>query len=176
MYLPLLDMTFMNSSYSTTQTASRTVAYHIRDVNNSLGCIIYSHPGLVEVIAREKGENASTISTAKKNTYMKTVKDRMMAMHFLMGADKIIYDDTITSYKNMYLMNKRNNYPATLHNAFVLMKGWTTTVNQSHHKVGVAFNTMGHDGENTHGEVNIAKGKEKYNGQCALDVGAITTL
>ena len=99
-------------------------------MNNSLGCSIYSHPGLVEVIAREKGENDSTISTAKKNTYMNTGKDRMMAMHFLMGANKIRYDDTITSYKNMYLMNKRNNYPATLHNAFVLMKGWKTTVNQ----------------------------------------------
>ena len=55
-------------------------------------------------------------------------------------------------------MNKRNNYPATLHDAFVLMKVCTTTVNQPHHKVGVVFNTMGHDGNNTHGEVNIAKG------------------
>ena len=99
----------------------------MRDVKNSLGCSIYSHLGLTKVIAREKGENASTISTAKKNTYMKIGKDHMMAMHFLMGADKIKYDDTITSYKNMYLMNKRNNYPATLHYAFVLMKGWTTT-------------------------------------------------
>ena len=89
----------------------------IRDVNNSLGCSIYSHTGLIKVIACEKGENASTISTAKNNTYMKIGKDRMMAMHFLMGSDKIKYDDTITSYKNMYLMNKRNNYPATLHNA-----------------------------------------------------------
>ena len=61
-------------------------------------------------------------------------------------------------------MNKRNNYPATLHNAFVIMKGWTTTVNQSHHKVWVAFNTMGHDRNNTHGKVNMAKGQEKYNG------------
>ena len=61
---------------------------------------------------------------------MKIGKDRMMAMYFLMGADKIKYDDTITSYKNIYLMNKRNNYPATLHNALVLMKGWKTTVNQ----------------------------------------------
>ena len=130
----------------------------MRDVNNSLGCSIYSHPGLIKVIAREKGENASALSSAKKNTYMKIGKDRMMAIHFLMGADKIKYDDTITSYKNIYLMNKRNNYPATLHNVFILMKGWTTTVNQSHHKVGVTFNTMGHDGNNTHGEVNIAKG------------------
>ena len=64
----------------------------------------------------------------------------------------------------MYLMNKGNNYPATLHDAFVLMKLWTTTVNQSHHNVGVAFNTMGHDGNNTHEEVNITKGQEKYNG------------
>ena len=91
-------------------------------------------------------------------------KDRMMAIHFLMGADKIRYDDTIMSYKNMYLMNKRNNYPATLHDAIVLMKVWTTTVNQSHHKVGVALKTMGHYGNNTHGEVNIAKGQERYNG------------
>ena len=102
----------------------------MRDVNNSLGCSIYSHPGLIEVIACEKGDNASTLSTEKKNTYMKIGKDRMMAMHFLMVADKIKYDDTITSYKNIYLMNKRNNYPATLHNAFVRMKGWKTTVNQ----------------------------------------------
>ena len=115
----------------------------MRDVNNSLGCSIYSHPGLIEVTAHEKGENASTLSSEKKNAYMKIGKDRMMAMHFLMGADKIKYDDIITSYKNMYLMNKRKNYPETLHDAFVLMKGWATTVNQSYHKVGVAFNTMG---------------------------------
>ena len=114
----------------------------MRDMNNSLGCSIYNNPGLIDVIAREKGGNASTISTATKITYMNIGKDRMMAMHFLMGADKIRYDDTITSYKNMYLMNKRNNYPATLHDAFVLMKGWTTTVNQPHHKAGIAFNTM----------------------------------
>ena len=88
----------------------------------------------------------------------------MMAMHFLMGANKFKYDDTITSYKNMYLMNKRNNYPATLHDALVLIKGWTTTINQSTHKVGVAFNTMGNDGNNTHGEINIAKKQGKYNG------------
>ena len=43
----------------------------MRDVNKSLGCSIYSHLGLIEVIAREKGDNASTLSTAKKNTYMK---------------------------------------------------------------------------------------------------------
>ena len=71
----------------------------MRDVNNSLVCSIYNHPGLIEVIAREKGENASTISTATKNTYMNTGQDRMMAIHFLMGADKIRYDDTIKSYK-----------------------------------------------------------------------------
>ena len=136
----------------------------MRDVNNSLGCSIYSHLGLIEVIVCKKGENASTLSTAKKNTYMKIGKYRMMAIHFLMGANKINYDDTNTSYKNIYLMNKINNYLATLHDAFVLMKGWTTTVNQSPHKVGVAFNIMGHDGNNTHGEVNIAKGQGKYNG------------
>ena len=95
---------------------------------------------------------------------MKIGKDRMMAMHFLMVADKIKYDDTIASYKNMYLMKKRNNYPETLHDSFVIMKVWTTTVNQSPHKFGFEFNTMGHDGNNTHGEVNMAKGQEKYNG------------
>ena len=78
----------------------------MRDVKNSLGCSIYSHPELIEVIAREKGENASTLSSAKKNTYMNIGKDHMMAMYFLMSADKIKYDDTITSYKNMYLMIK----------------------------------------------------------------------
>ena len=86
----------------------------MRDVNNSLGCSIYNHPGLIDVIARKKGENASTISTATNITYMNIGKYCMMAMHFLMGADKIRYDDTIMSFKNMYLMNKRNNYPATL--------------------------------------------------------------
>ena len=40
----------------------------MRDVNNSLGCSIYSHPGLIEVIAREKGENASTLSTFPRAT------------------------------------------------------------------------------------------------------------
>ena len=68
-------------------------------------------------------------------------------------------------------MNTRNNYPATLHDAFVLMKGWTTTVNQSHNKVGVEFNTMVHDGNNTHGEVNIAKGQERYNGPVCTRCG-----
>ena len=68
-------------------------------------------------------------------------------------------------------MNKRNNYPATLHDAFVLMKGWTTTVNQYPHKFEVAFNTMGHDGNNTHGEVNMAKGQEKYNGPACTRCG-----
>ena len=91
--------------------------------------------------------------------------------HFLIGVDKIKYDDTITSYKNMYLMNKRKNYTATLHDAFVLMKGWTTTVNHYHHKVRAAFNTMGHDGNNTHGKVNMAKGQEKYNGPTCTRCG-----
>ena len=65
----------------------------MRDVKNSLGCSIYNHPGLIDVIAREKGENASTISTAAKITYMNIGKYRMMAMNFLMGADKIRYGD-----------------------------------------------------------------------------------
>ena len=71
----------------------------------------------------------------------------------------------------MYMMNKRNNYPATLHYALVLMKGWTTKVNQSPHRFGVSFNTMGHDGNNTHGEVNISKGQEKYNGSACTRCG-----
>ena len=60
---------------------------------------------------------------------------------------------------------------AGVHDAFVLMKGWTTTVNQPHHKVGAAFNTTGNDGNNTHGEVNIAKGQEKYNGPACTRCG-----
>ena len=42
---------------------------------------------------------------------------------------------------------------------------------QSPHKVGVAFNIMGHYGNNTHGEINIAKKQGKYNGPACTRCG-----
>ena len=38
----------------------------MRDVNNSLGCSIYIHLGLIEVIASKKGENAFEIIICKE--------------------------------------------------------------------------------------------------------------
>jgi len=69
---------------------------------------------LIKIIAKENKEAVSSLSDAKKKKYMKQRQERMMAMQLLMGADKCEFGSAIENLKNMYLLNKNNQYPKTL--------------------------------------------------------------
>ncbi|KAL7487947.1 hypothetical protein ACHAW6_013525 [Cyclotella cf. meneghiniana] len=64
----------------------------------------------------------------------------------------------------MYLMNKRDVYPKTLHDAYTLIKGWSKGQNnpQNPNKVGVAFTNLGGDEDGV--VLNTNKKRNECNG------------
>ena len=94
---------------------------------------------------------------------MNAGRERMMAMHFLMGSDGDGYGTAIDDVKHVYLRDKKNSYPMTLHNAYTLLKGWTKGGKkaQTNH-VGISFNTMGEYDED--GIILATGGNSQYSG------------
>ena len=137
----------------------------MRDVNETLGNNIHDDLGFADVIARERGENPSTLTDDQKTTYMEEGRERMLAMHMLMGADPDRFGSSVEDFAHAYLMDRKNRYPKNLQECYTLLKGWKRS--QSKHnnpmKVGVSFNTLG-DSEDDEGTTLVNKGGGRYSG------------
>ena len=135
----------------------------LREVNEALGNNVHYDLGFVEAIARENGEDKDALSEDQKNKYMDQGIERMTAMHFLMGADRDRYGSAIEDFESAYLMDRKNRYPKTLHDAYTLLKGWkkNSTMKQHPMKLGVSFYTVG-DGDEE--ETALVNHGGKYNG------------
>jgi len=87
----------------------------LKEVNESLKNSIHDNLGLIEIILKENRKTVSSLSDAKEKEYMKQEQKCMMAMQFLIEADKHEFGDAIKDLKNMYLIDLNNQYPQTLH-------------------------------------------------------------
>lgn len=88
---------------------------------------------------------------------------RMMAMHLLMGAHRERYGSAIEDFECAYLMvmDKKNTYPKTFDDAYILLKGWKkSNVKHDSMKPGVSFNIVGDDDNGT----ALVNQGNKYNG------------
>ena len=74
---------------SVTDYYERFVA--LKDVNDTLETGVHDDKGFVNVIAKEKGTDLTTLSTTQLDTFTKDAisegKERMLAIHFIMGFD-----------------------------------------------------------------------------------------
>ena len=95
----------------------------LKEVNESIDNSIHQDPGILEMVAKEHGQNSSNLSGDEKEAFIKEGQKRMLAMQMLMGADQKQFGSAIEDLKNLYLMNKCNNYPKTTHACFTLLKG-----------------------------------------------------
>ena len=123
----------------------------LKEVTETLNVNIYDDPGLIKVIVRAKGKELNGLNDDQKLKYAKIGCGRMMGMHLLMGADHDRFKSAIKEFEHAYLMDKRNNYPKTLHDCYTLLKGWKKGNNhqQNPNRVGVSFNTIGEDNNGT---------------------------
>ena len=60
----------------------------LKEVNESLGNSILQDPGILEIVAKEHGQNTSNLSGNQKEAFIKEGQERMLAMKMLMGADQ----------------------------------------------------------------------------------------
>ena len=136
----------------------------MRDVNETLGNNIHDDLGFVEVIAKKNGEDPSTLADNKKTEYIEQGRERMMAIHMLMGADRDRFGSAIEDFEHAYLMDNRNRYPKTLHDCFTLLKSWKKAGLRQNNplRVGVSFNTVG--GDDGDGAAFVNSGSRKYSG------------
>ena len=96
----------------------------LKEVNETLNTNIHDDLGFIEAIAREKGEDLALLTEADKTEYMEQGRERMLAIHMLMGADRDRFGSAIEDFECAYLMDRKNRYPKTLHDCYTLLKGW----------------------------------------------------
>jgi hypothetical protein len=141
------------------------------DVNKTLGTNIHDDHGFVEVIAKENGEDTATLTEEQKTDYMEQGCDRMMAINMLMGANREHFGSTIEDFKHVYLMDRKNRYPKSIHECHTLLKGWRKSTSKQHPtRVVVSFNTVGDEDEDGAALVNNAR-KGKYGGPPCIRLG-----
>jgi len=89
----------------------------------------------------------NTLTDSKKETYKKEGQERMLAMQLLLGANKREFRSAIKDLKNMYLLNKINQYFMTLHANYILLKGWSKkqVKGKGPNNLGIAFTNVGDD-------------------------------
>lgn len=115
----------------------------MRDVNETLGNNIHDDLGFVEMIARENGEDPTGLTENQQTDYKEQGRDRMMAIHMLMGADRMRFLSTIKDFEHAYFMDRKNRYPKSIHECYTLLKGWRKSINKQHPlRDGVQFNTV----------------------------------
>jgi hypothetical protein len=90
------------------------------------------YPGLLNRIAREHKTTVTRLTAAEKEACVKKAHDQMLVMHMLMCANDKCFGSAIKDKKNMYLMNRNNQYPKTLYVCFMLLQGWTKCQNVIH--------------------------------------------
>ena len=121
---------------------------------------VYFHSALIDIICREKGIDRSTLTTDVETEYLLQGQERMMAMHFIMNADQIRYWDVVKTYDKEYLSGA-NNFPKTLHAAYLLLKNWKITKNPEatgNTRYGLSFNVNGSD-KNEQGDALVNDGE-----------------
>ena len=69
----------------------------------------------------------------------------MLAVHFLHGAKIESYGGLLRNLCHNYLVNQKNDYPKTLQETFILLKGWNrgSVTSVPRPTVCVAFNVNG---------------------------------
>ena len=139
----------------------------LQEVTESLNIVVHDDLGFSEIIAREKGVDMNDLSDEQKEEFslkaMAVGRDRMIAIHFLLGADQDIYGSLLSNLRRLYLMNNKNEYPKDLTSAYSLLKGWSADRSGkiTRQQLGVAFNTNGNeeDDEGTLLNTNGGSGK-----------------
>ena len=81
----------------------------LKEVNSTLGVNLYDNLGMVEVVARENGDDLNALSDAEKNDYLAMGEARMAAIHMLMGADKGRFGGAVEDFAHSYLMDRSNH-------------------------------------------------------------------
>jgi hypothetical protein len=134
----------------------------LREVNETLNTNIHDDLGFVEAIARENREDVATLTEDKKTEYMSQGCEQMAAMHLLMGADSERYGTAIEDFECAYLMDRKNTYPKTLHDAYILLKGWKKSGSGRNRPMmlSVSFNTIGDNEDGT----SLVNQGTRYNG------------
>ena len=140
----------------------------LKEVNDTLNINVYDDPGLVDIIARIKRKDGDNLNDDQRNLFLEIGRERMMGMHLLMGSDRNRFGGAIEEFEHAYLMDKRNNYPKTLHDSYTLLKGWKKGINKQNYpnKVGVSFNTVGDDDGTA-----LATDGERYSGPACKRCG-----
>jgi hypothetical protein len=122
------------------------------DVNKTLNTNIHDDLGFIDAITRENGEDPDALTENEKTNYTEQGRERMMAMHMLMGDDRDRFGRAIEDFECSYLMDHRNSCHKTLHDCYTLLKGWRMSVGLKQHpmKLGVLFKSVDDDdGEGT---------------------------
>ena len=121
---------------------------------------MYFHGTLIDIICCEKSLDRNTISTDIATECMVAGQEIMLAMHFIMNADYERYSDVIDRYDKDYLSGV-NNYPKSLHSAYLLLKNWKITAPRGgmrNNKLGLSFNVNGND-KDEHGDTLVNEGQ-----------------
>ena len=119
----------------------------LKEVNSTLGVNLYDNLGMVEVVARENGDDLNALSDAEKNDYLAMGEARMAAIHMLMGADKGRFGGAVEDFAHSYLMDRSNQYPADTQACYNLLRNWQkpSARPRERDRAGVSFNTLGDD-------------------------------
>ena len=123
----------------------------LKDINETLNTNIHDDLGVINIIVREEGLDMSAMNEDEKKAFTDDAYsrgcDRIMAIHFLCGADRERYGGLLKDLHHNYLMNKKNEYPKNLQAAYVLLKGWNKGKTQVKQPVGIAFANVGDEDE-----------------------------
>lgn len=121
----------------------------LKEVNDTLETNVHACTGLVDALAHEKGQDPTQLSDTERADLISQGSERMMAIHFLLGADRERFGSAIQDFEHSYLMDHKNRYPKSLHDTYNLLKGWKKGQMSQVNKVGVSFNTNGEDEDGT---------------------------
>jgi hypothetical protein len=121
----------------------------LKEVNDTLGTNVHACTRLIDALARKKGQDPVQLSDNERADLISQGSERMMAIHFLLGADRERFGSAIQDFEHSYLMDHKNRYPKSLHDAYNLLKGWKKGQMSQVNKVGVSFNTNGEDEDGT---------------------------
>ena len=111
----------------------------LKEVTETLNVNIYDDPGLIEVITRAKGKELNSLNDNQKLKYAKIGRARMIGMQLLMGVDRDRFKSAIEEFEHAYPMDKRNNYPKTLHDCYTLLKGWKKGITTNKTQTGSVY-------------------------------------
>ena len=95
----------------------------LKEVNETLNTNVHDDLGFIDAIARENGEDPSSLTETQKTDYMEQGRERMLDIHMLMGADKARFESAWVDLERANLMDQKNRYPKNIHECYTLLKG-----------------------------------------------------